>query len=244
MTERSLLKIGDFHENNCEDFLVSEKIGSKQKLIAVMDGCTMGKESSFASMLVGKTLRKISKDKFYTEFIEKNQFSLEHQLKSILEALFKTIRNIQNELNLDELELLTTLIIGVLDFETQEAELITIGDGMIYHDGKITEYEQDDKPDYFGYHLSENFETWYLNQNQKLHINNFKDLSICTDGIFSFKNLKTPDKSMNYKEIIHYLLEDQIEFENELFFENKMRSLENDFQQKVTDDIAIIRIKN
>jgi len=41
-----------------------------------------------------------------------------------------------------------------------------------------------------GYHLTENFEEFYKNQHQKLSISNFEDLSISTDGIFTFKNLE------------------------------------------------------
>ena len=59
------LHIGEFHTNHCEDFLIHEQIGANQILIAVLDGCTMGTESVFASILFGKVLRNIAKKKFY-----------------------------------------------------------------------------------------------------------------------------------------------------------------------------------
>jgi len=65
----STLNIGEFHTNYCEDFLIDTQIATDQKLVAVLDGCTMGTESVFASILFGKILRKIAKKKFYEEFI-------------------------------------------------------------------------------------------------------------------------------------------------------------------------------
>ena len=56
-----LSHIGEFHVNHNEDFLVLEEAGSTRKLIAVMDGCSSGTDSYFASTLIGKLLRKIAK---------------------------------------------------------------------------------------------------------------------------------------------------------------------------------------
>jgi len=70
MNVYSVLQIGEFHTNHCEDFLVIEPITANEFLIAVLDGCTMGKESVFASMLYGKTLRKIAKEFYYRDFKE------------------------------------------------------------------------------------------------------------------------------------------------------------------------------
>jgi len=71
----STLTIGEFHTNYCEDFLVIEQITNSEKLIAVLDGCTMGTESVFASMLYGKILRKIAKHFFYEDFVKKDSSS-------------------------------------------------------------------------------------------------------------------------------------------------------------------------
>jgi hypothetical protein len=55
MNVYSTLQIGSFHLNHCEDFTITSELGSGKRLIAVMDGCTMGEESVFASILLGKT---------------------------------------------------------------------------------------------------------------------------------------------------------------------------------------------
>ena len=68
-SRHTISTIGQFHTNHNEDFLVTENINDDRILIAVMDGCSMGKESHFASTLIGKLLRKISKGISFKEFI-------------------------------------------------------------------------------------------------------------------------------------------------------------------------------
>lgn len=237
------INIGEFHTNNCEDFLISEQIATNERLIAVLDGCTMGTESIFASILFGKILRNISKIKFYEEFVSENSIDLKTKLKSVVKQLIDETNLIKRQLNLHRNELLSTLIIAIINTETSEAEFLTIGDGLICIDGKMHEYEQDDKPDYLGYHLDDNFNDWFENQNQKLSIDRFKDLSICTDGIFTFKNLENRENQKNENEIINYLLinEEGSQFDN--FLDRKIKFLKEKWNHLVTDDLAIIRVK-
>ncbi|BDD04919.1 protein phosphatase 2C domain-containing protein [Aureibacter tunicatorum] len=237
------LTIGEFHTNHCEDFLIEEPITTSQKIIAVMDGCTMGNESVFASILFGKILRNIAKKLFYEDFMQPSSDSLELQLKTILRNLINEVKKTKNLLGLETNELLSTLIIGILDTDSFKAEILTIGDGLICVDGKLTEYEQDDKPDYLAYHLSENFEEWYSNQNQRLSINKFDDLSISTDGIFTFKNLLNKSYQKSHEEIIDYLLIDQSGSNNHTFLDQKIQMLKDQWNHVVTDDLAIIRIR-
>lgn len=237
------LTIGEFHTNYCEDFLINEQIATNQRVVAVLDGCTMGKESVFASILYGKVLRNVVKNMFYEEFISEKSSALHLKLKEVLRVLFSEIKLIKNQLGLEINELLSTLIIGIIDIKTAEAEFLTIGDGMIIQDGKITEYEQDNTPDYLAYHLTKNFDDWYKSQKQKLSIVDFKDLSICTDGIFTFKNFQKKEKQKTELEIIEFLLIDNEGSKFDNFLERKVRQLKNERNHVVTDDLAIIRIK-
>lgn len=237
------LHIGEFHTNHCEDFLIEEPIGTSEKLIAVLDGCTMGTESVFASILYGKILRKIAKNKFYQEFVTDDSVQLKDKLKEVVKSLIDETKLIKNQLGLETNELLSTLIIGIIETKESKAEFLTVGDGLICKDGELTEYEQDDKPDYLGYHLFDDFENWFNNQKQRLTITDFKDLSICTDGIFTFRNLDDKKKQKPEKEIIEYLLMDNEGSEFDNFLDRKIRFLKNDCHHLVTDDLAIIRIK-
>ncbi|GAA0711737.1 protein phosphatase 2C domain-containing protein [Aquimarina litoralis] len=207
-----------------------------------MDGCTMSKESVFASMLIGKTLRNIAKEEFYKEFLNKNSKELAVLLQEILEKLFQQLKITKNSLGLETEELLSTLIIGVIDKDTSNAEFLSVGDGLIHYDDISVEYEQNDKPDYLGYHLGEDFDTWYQSQEQRLSITDFRDLSISTDGIYSFKNFKNPNQQKKEQEIIAFLLRDQQGKNYDNFLEKKIRDLELEYNQVLTDDIAIIRI--
>ncbi|MBW1297501.1 protein phosphatase 2C domain-containing protein [Aquimarina litoralis] len=238
----STLKIGNFHTNYCEDFLVVEKISSDKFIVAVMDGCTMGKESVFASILIGKILRNIAKEEFYKEFLNKTSKKLAVLLQEILEKLFLQLKTTKNNLGLETEELLSTLIIGVVDEDTSNGEFLAIGDGLIYFDGDLLEFEQNDKPDYLGYHLHEDFNTWHSLQEQRLSIVGFKDLSMATDGIFSFKNFKNPKKQQTEKEVLDFLLRDQQGIDSTIFLEKKVRDLESKYDQVLTDDLAIIRV--
>ncbi|PWJ43131.1 protein phosphatase 2C domain-containing protein [Sediminitomix flava] len=236
------LSIGVFHTNQCEDFLVVEQIASNKKLIAVLDGCTMGTESVFASMLYGKILRKVAKNIFYEEFVSKDTKELAIILRTVFRELFKETALIKNQLGLEINELLSTVILGVVNTEEAEAEFLTVGDGLVCIDGKFVEYEQDNIPDYLGYHLTEDFDTWYTNQLQRLSVKSFENLSICTDGIFTFQNLKNKGKQLSESEILNFLLINKEGSENKTFLEKRLRQLAEEYEHVPTDDLAIIRI--
>jgi serine/threonine protein phosphatase PrpC len=235
----TLLHIGESHENFCEDFLITEELINDRLLLAVMDGCTMGKESSFASMLVGKILRKIVKERF---FLNLSETTLIKEQKAILKSLFEHLRVSKNLLLLDKEEMLTTLILMIIDVKKSEGEVIVIGDGCVCINGKVTEFEQDNKPDYLGYHLGENYEEWFSKQTQRIDFQNFTDVSISTDGIWSFS-----DKIKNQQEFepINYLFINKSNQENKGMLANKLRRLTDELNNKPLDDLAIIRlIKN
>ncbi|UII26073.1 protein phosphatase 2C domain-containing protein [Fulvivirga maritima] len=221
---------------------MNEQISSNEILIAVLDGCTMGTESVFASILYGKILRNIAKNHFYQEFTSNRSLDSKSLLKSCIKQLIAETKGIKNQLGLDVNELLSTLIIGIVNTKSYSAELLTIGDGAIYVDGELTEYEQDNTPDYLGYHLNEPFDTWYDSLEQRKTITKFTDLSIATDGIFTFKNLEDKTKQKSESEIVEYLLKDRTFSENANFLERKVRELSKEMKHVVTDDLAIIRI--
>lgn len=239
----SSIQIGDYHQNNCEDHLFVGQYGKNKILCAVMDGCTTALESQFASLLVGKILKKICLEKGYIEFIENEIKSItpEENLKHVLKVLLNEIRIIKNQLMIDEKELLTTLIILLFDKEQEKGIVLAIGDGFVNINGKITEFEQDNKPDYIGFHLLENFEDFYNSQKQKIEFDFLHDISISTDGIFSFEKL-LPNKSTKEIDVIQFLTIDKINFEKDDMIAFKLKKLENEFGLKPTDDFSLIRI--
>lgn len=235
---------GDFHTNHCEDALVSAKIGEHKTLIAVMDGCSMGTESHFTSTLISKILKKISKELFYTEFLEPQETVLKNVLDNVVEALFEELKYVKNLLSLETMELLSTLLLVVYDEKLKTAEVITIGDGLVVCNTKVIEYEQGDKPDYLAYHLQDDFKNWYHNFNQKLSLKDVEDLSIMTDGIYTFKRLGNSTDYEEVSEMINYLSVDTSMTNHENMLQGKMIFLEKEKSLRPMDDLAIIRIIN
>jgi len=237
------IQIGDYHQNQCEDHLYVGEYGKNGMLCAVMDGCTTALESHFASTLVGKVLKKICIEKGYKDFVEqkKIQYSVEDNLKSLLKDLLSELKSIKNQLLLDSKELLTTLIIMLFDKDQQKGIVLCIGDGFANVNGKVFDFEQDNKPDYLGFHLAEDFETFYNSQKQKIEFNEIDDLTLSTDGIFTFEKL-SPTKSKEDINLIEFLTVDKTNSDKNEMLNLKLKALENEFGLKPTDDFSMIRI--
>src|SRR6218665_322695 len=155
------LQKGEHHLNYCEDYYFVGEINKDKVLCAVMDGCTMATDSYFASTLVGKILKKITKEKSYKIFYGLEIYTTpESYLKTILAELFKELGLIKNQLMLEKTELLSTLIIMLIDKEANQGIVMVIGDGLVSINGQITEFDQNNIPDYIGYHLHKDFEHW------------------------------------------------------------------------------------
>ena len=98
-----------------------------------MDGCTMGDDSYFASKLIANILRKIGRECYYKEYLSGEMLHLSKQLKQICKRLFEELVFLKNHLQLEVNELLSTVVLGVVDIEKKTAEIIVIGDGVIVY---------------------------------------------------------------------------------------------------------------
>ncbi len=239
----TILQRGEYHENNCEDSLYFGKYGKEKMLFAIMDGCTTAMESHFSSTLISKIIKKICVEKGYKDFIELNtpKQNIDDELKNIVFDIMKELKTIQNQLLLDSKELLTTLILLLIDEKTEEGILLAMGDGFVSINGNFTTFEQDNKPDYLGFHITEDFELFYNSQKQFLKFNSIIDISITTDGLFSFEQF-TKNKTNEDKNIIEYLTTNKEHLENSETLHLKLKYIENQLGKKPTDDFAMIRI--
>lgn len=129
--------MGSFHENHCEDYVFKGPIGENRMVLAVFDGCTMGDESYFAATLFGRILRKLAKNSFYQERLLSRKLTIDVQLKELMEHFFVAVQNTKNDLYLEERELLTTVLIGIVDWKEQTGEFLCIGDGLIVINGGL-----------------------------------------------------------------------------------------------------------
>ncbi|MEM9528922.1 MAG: protein phosphatase 2C domain-containing protein [Bacteroidota bacterium] len=242
MLSKTFKRIGKHHTNNCEDSVGSYQIGENRQLILVSDGCSMGNESHFASALFNKILREIAKEEFYKEFGKKHQESLEDLLYSVCSRLFSRVKQVSVTTNLSTTDLLATIIICVIDAQSNQFEAIVIGDGLLAVDNKLYEYDQNNKPDYLGYHVEEEFDLWYKEQQQKMSGRVEKCIAIATDGIFTFSN--DVDELINHEKqeaIINTLLVDSSDLTDKEL-QNKMDQLLQDAGLSCNDDLAIAKV--
>lgn len=239
-----LLKRGAYHADFCEDFSVAQPLGAHKLVLAVLDGCTMGQESHFASTLVAKVLRKVLKEHAYREFYgELEAISLEAELRDILAAVFAEVRQLKSQLHLEATELLTTLVVALLDTYSRQVVVLALGDATVALNGRLTRFEQDNRPDYLAYHLSQPFAEWYDQQHQILHNPNCTDLALATDGIDSFAPTDAAAAEVDLPDVPAYLLLNQELAEREEMLTIKLRRLERTFGLVPTDDVAILRVR-
>ncbi len=135
---------------------------------------------------------------------------------------------------------MNTLLIAVIDSSKASGEFLCVGDGLICINGEFFEFEQDNKPDYLGYHLQEDFDTWYSNQQQRVSAQQIRDFSLTTDGIFTFSkyNNQSYQQAGNVADL---LLIDKIGYQNSNMLDRKRSDIEKEWGLKPMDDLAIIR---
>lgn len=237
-----LLQIGDHHVNYCEDYILATEIGNDHFIAAVMDGCSMGDESYFAATLVGKILKKIAKEIGYQAFYEKRDLVAAKVLKTIFKKLFQALQVLKNQLLLETEELLTTIVLLVVNKRDWSGEILVIGDGLVVYNGALIDFEQDNKPDYLGYHLAEDFEKWFAQQKQKLSLTNIEDISISTDGIFTFSNFDNEVCEKCEVDLVELLLKEKKEMKNPRMLIKQLNRIEEKWGLRPTDDVGIIRL--
>jgi hypothetical protein len=239
-----LTKIGEHHVNHCEDYTITENLGTDKLLCAVMDGCTMGTDSYLASTLTGKLLRKIAIERSFRSFHEKTASpDCKTEVKEVLRSLIKELRTIKNQLFLNADELLTTLVLAVFDLRKQEGFILTVGDGLICVNGSLIEYQQNNTPDYLGYHLTEDFETWFSVQHQTMAVTTLYDISLSTDGIFTFSPYNENTFEVTVDDPINYLLVNSTDSDMPNMLLKKATFLDRSCGLRPTDDLGIIRIQ-
>jgi hypothetical protein len=243
MTFFELTHIGAFHVNHNEDFLILEDSGQQTKLIAVMDGCSSGTDSHFASALIGKILRKLAKQEAYRAFAEKNISEPGVQLERIALLLFEELVSMSRLLDLKSDELLSTVIMGIIDIKNKNGAFLIAGDGLIHINGQNIEYDSNNKPDYIGYHLNMDKHLWLQTKTHRKSIESVHDLSISTDGIHTFRNFdgKTYPK-ISQEDIFHAFFTDQEDLNNPNKLKRTLWEIKEKYGLAPSDDLTIIRV--
>lgn len=238
MTISKHITKGEDHKVFCEDFLIDLQLNTEYRLFGVFDGCSSGINSHFASSLFGNSITATCKniDLFKETDILLNNILWESILK---------INEVAKTLKLTVNELLSTIILALFDEESKTCSIISIGDGLISIDYNITKIEQNNTPDYLAYHLKEltDFEKYEVYINKQFIFKNipYQDITISTDGIFSFTSV---NNQITENEIINYFVKDEFLKNNQAMLSRKHNILKSKYNAINYDDLAIIRINN
>lgn len=199
MKVETCLHKGAIHENHNEDALYHTVIEDKWLLAAVMDGCSTGNESFFASTLYKKLIRKSCNTIPFLDQVMPDLSIDKMDVKDlgeyILQQVFQDMSKYSKLLMLDKTEILSTLILAVFSVPSEELWVNISGDGYISVNNKIMEFDQNNVPDFMGYHLKEEFSGWISNNTETVFEKNVHTFKIATDGISKFFNagVKKPE---------------------------------------------------
>ncbi len=236
-------QIGTHHTDHNEDAFVTAEITDHHLLLAVMDGSSTGEDSHFAATLLAKVLRRIARQTNLRTFAERSNPATLELLRETLRTLFTDLSRLKADLDLAETELLSTLILGIVDTDARTAEIIVIGDGVIACNEEIVAFEQDNKPDYLGYHLAEDFEDYWNQLKQRVSATDIQDLALATDGVFSFRPFSHDSyRPVTEDELLTFLLVDRDEGPGETAYRRKTIYISNTFGLQASDDLTVVKL--
>jgi len=239
----SLLQRGIHHKNFNEDFLYTRPLTKDIMVCAVMDGCSSAKDSQFAAALYAKSLHKSSRMlpqmKAIMEDFDLKTMALEAIAEFFFKQLFEDLRRAKKLFFLEREELLSTIVLLVIDKKKRTACIKMSGDGIFAVNDEITEVDQNNIPNFLGYHLGASFEDVKDTEIQTWSFKEVRDISISTDGIDKLrKGTKHKSAEVDPREV--FLMGKPDRFEDS-FLQNKYQ----DFLKKgfiPHDDIGMIRL--
>lgn len=241
----TLLKRGAHHQNFNEDFVYSHSLTKDIFVCAVMDGCSSAKDSHFTSSLYAKSLHKsvrmLPKMKEIVEDFDLEKMDLEAISEFFMNQLFDDLKRAKKLFFLEVEEVLSTIVLLVYDHKKKTASITMSGDGLFCINNEITEIDQNNIPNFLGYHLHSNFQEIKKSEIQTWFFEDVSDVSISTDGIDKLLvNSKRLPVGFNPRK--RFLVDKPIKTEDS-FFEEQYES----FMRKgfvLHDDISIIRLIN
>jgi hypothetical protein len=250
MKVHTALSRGADHKNNCQDFAYCADTDN-YFIGAVFDGCTSGKNSHFASILFGKILANIVEE--YSADIDMIT-NHEELSKFILSLFIAKLSQVKSELNLTIDEMESTVVLMIYSKLSKWCYIVVAGDGFVSINGNQLTFENKrfegdergkDMPNYIAYDIDfvndeESFDRWFNVNENKLFVENAIDITISSDGIFTFRQAK-PSKGGEI-DLIKFFTEDKKFAGQESMLLKKKNILENVYGLVHSDDLGIIRI--
>ena len=239
----TLLERGIHHKNFNEDFLFTSSLTEDIYVCAVMDGCSSAKDSQFASSLYAKSLHKSSRMlpqmKEIMDDFDLKEMDLESIAEFFLKQLFEDLKRTKKLFFLQREELLSTIVLLIMDKSKKTACIKMSGDGLFAVNDRVTEVDQNNIPNFLGYHLDSRFEDIKDSEFQTWTFKEVRDISISTDGIDKLRS-ETKRKKMNNSPREIFLIRKPDSFE-ESYLQNEYQVLlEKGFIP--CDDIGVLRL--
>ncbi len=227
---------GHLHKVFCEDFLWTAIPHPNWVIGAVADGCSSGQDSHFASALTCKILRKQ---------VEKTKFEQAKSPKEValdlLHSFMADFRQTIDQLALNILEVLSTLLLVIHDVRNKQTFIVILGDGVVAINDQIYNIDQENSPNYPAYYREEskeNLDIYFLKH--YFEVENAKQIAIATDGVLKFQNEKNLLET-NLHDVVVYLLTDHALQNVESMLNRKMNLLAIKQHTVPIDDVAIVR---
>lgn len=248
---QDLLKRGSDHHNFCQDALA--RVNTERFFyMAVFDGCSDGRDSHFASALFGKVFVDVINTLIVS--LDETSNSLEKKSKFIIFQIARKLNETRHVLHLNTNEMLSTIVMAIVDKELKESLICVFGDGFFSVNGKHTvvkntrflnQSEGENKPDYIAYDLHKiqkysDFEIWFDSKSEIHKFENVDDISIASDGISTFRS---SERDSDINEVYDYLSVDDKFLTNTIMLYKKYNLLQSTFKLINTDDISMIRLK-
>lgn len=239
----SFLQRGIMHKDHNEDALFFKHLDETWVIAAVMDGCSTGKDSYFASALYVKSIKKscLTTPQLNTmnDMVKMDDLDCQMLGKVILKHLFEDQKNIRQSFLLEKSELLSTLLLLVLNKKTKEAFINISGDGFFAVNEKVTEVIQNNMPDFMGYHMDIEFDDWLENHSESHNFYDVESIVIATDGITKLFN-KKKGNYVGYEPVKIFLSKEA--YKNQLMIEDKFNLYTSEKNLLPYDDIAIVQV--
>lgn len=251
MILHKVLRRGSDHADFCQDFC---SIGETENFLylAVFDGCSGGKDSHFASTLLGKAFNDVLKN--LNDALNKQEQDIAINAKFLLYMMSRKMAEVKQVLNLEIIELLSTVVLCTINKNSRECLITAFGDGYFYVDGTevmikntrfLNKENGENMPDYITYDLADiaaygDFENWFNSKSEIHKFENVNNVSISSDGIGTFKAYKHCDETINP---IDFFVKDEGFMDTKNMLERKYNVIRNRYCMINTDDFSLIRVK-
>lgn len=233
------------HPNWCEDnYFVHQD--DKIILGAVLDGCSSGTDSYWASKTISLFFEKLKKTQNNFEHFHYTE-SWDFCTRELLLDLAFSINQLTKALQLDENTFLSTIVFFVYHKEKEKLFVKFVGDGSFYYQGVDGEFKQvvndeNNMPLYLAYYagMKESTLTNFINSRPQFVVDGVKDFSVCTDGIDAFTFKKMEGEPEHNPKV--FLLTDPFLTHLKAGLARKFNILTRD-GWVIEDDLTIIRYK-